>query len=353
MSTRSRFLGGYSSSSSGPSSYSYYPSYFSTPFYSTGYSGGYSSYYSRSSSGYTPSSSYSGNTTRTPRDTSRPYRGARTDSDLLPGLRSKSVDPGTLLAREASVTRELYTEPSSYTREPSATPAREDAAPRPPPRSKRWGSTVSLASTNTSSVLPDWVSSASNRFSKATSSLYQKSRGALGMLRSSSLYDLRGSTSDLRGSTQDLRGSTSDLRGSTSDLRGSISNLRSLRGSMSDIRGSTSNLRGSTADLRGSTSDLRGSTTSLATSRQSNPVREVERRRRQTTQVSEFDLARARVWSSAGREGGEGRARGTLEQQLGGSRSTVDLGYSSRRGSEERQLDYRKVGWMVGRWWSG
>ena len=128
MNTRSRrngygTLGGYTAA---PSSYGFYPSYFSTPYYSgysSGYTSGYSSYYSRSSA-YTPSTSNYGNeatvsrprTTETPRDarireplaTRTRYRGAKTDSDLVLGLRSKSQEPS--LAKEASVTRELYRE---------------------------------------------------------------------------------------------------------------------------------------------------------------------------------------------------------------------------------------------------
>ena len=164
------------------------------------------------------------------------------------------------------------------------------AAPAPTHRSnsKRYGSSSSLAPV--ASALPDWVSSASSRFSKATASLYQKSRGALGVLRSSSLFDLRGSSSDLRGSTSDLRASNSNLnRGSVSDLRGSTSNLHRA-GSISNLhsskldpssnltsRGSVADLRSSTSELRSSTADLRGSTSCLAHAR--------DRARRQTTQA--------------------------------------------------------------------
>ena len=154
-------------------------------------------------------------------------------------------------------------------------------------RSKnRWGSSSSLAPV--ASTLPDWVSSASSRFSKATASLYQKSRGALGVLRSSSLFDLRGSSSDLRASNSDLRASNSNLRGSVSDLRGSTSNLHrassisnlhssKLEASSNPMRSSVSDLRSSTSELRSSTADLRGSTSCLAHAR--------DRARRQTTQV--------------------------------------------------------------------
>ena len=209
------------------------------------------------------------------------------------GIRSKSVEPS--LAKEASVTRELF-------KEREFTPAREETTVRRPSvreesapaasshrssNKQRWGSSSSLAPV--ASALPDWVSSASSRFSKATASLYQKSRGALGALRSSSLFDLRGSSSDLRGSTSDLRASNTNLnRGSVSDLRGSTSNLHragsisSLHSSKLDqssnlTRGSVADLRSSTSELRSSTADLRGSTSCLAHAR--------DRARRQTTQV--------------------------------------------------------------------
>ena len=208
------------------------------------------------------------------------------------GLRSKSVEPS--LAKEASVTRELYKEREfTPAREEVRRPSiREESAPAAPTRrsnSSRYGSSSSLAPV--ASALPDWVSSASSRFSKATASLYQKSRGALGVLRSSSLFDLRGSSSDLRGSTSDLRASNSNLnRGSVSDLRGSTSNLHRA-GSISNLhtskldpsssnltgRGSVADLRSSTSELRSSTADLRGSTSCLAHAR--------DRTRRQTTQV--------------------------------------------------------------------
>lgn len=252
------------------------------------------------------------------------------------------------MAKEASVTRELYRE-NSTSRDPGTsvykdkdfTPSRENTQPLPPPRYKRWASSVSLAQpSSSSSYLPDWVASSSSRFSKATSSLYQKSRGALGILRSSSLFDLRGSTTDLRGSTTDLRGSTADLRGSTSNLRGSTSNLR---GSISNIR-----------ELRNSRQDL--------TAASAPPQSQRDKARRQTTQVSELDLSRARSWQGSTRElqdGGEGEKgwelgrRGSL---LGRTRSNMDLGYSSPgtsrrtscgRDSEEREeeghRDYKKL----------
>ena len=211
---------------------------------------------------------------------------------LSQGLRSKSVEPS--LAKEASVTRELYKEREfTPAREEVRRPSiREESAPAAPTRrsnSSRYGSSSSLAPV--ASALPDWVSSASSRFSKATASLYQKSRGALGLLRSSSLFDLRGSSSDLRGSTSDLRASNSNLnRGSVSDLRGSTSNLHRA-GSISNLhsskqdpssnltsRGSVADLRSSTSELRSSTADLRGSTSCLAHAR--------DRTRRQTTQVA-------------------------------------------------------------------
>ena len=206
------------------------------------------------------------------------------------GIRSKSVEPS--LAKEASVTRELFKEREfTPAREEVRRPSvREESAPAVSTRrSSRYGSSSSLAPV--ASALPDWVSSASSRFSKATASLYQKSRGALGVLRSSSLFDLRGSSSDLRGSTSDLRASNSNLnRGSVSDLRGSTSNLHRA-GSISNLhtskldpsssnltgRGSVADLRSSTSELRSSTADLRGSTSCLAHAR--------DRTRRQTTQV--------------------------------------------------------------------
>jgi len=310
------------------SSYSYYPSYYSTPFFSSGYSGGYSSYYSRGnsySSGSTAPSSYSA------------------------GLRSKSVEPS--LAKEASVTRELYKEREfTPAREEVRRPSvREESAPAAAPttrrsNSKRYGSSSSLAPV--ASALPDWVSSASSRFSKATASLYQKSRGALGVLRSSSLFDLRGSSSDLRGSTSDLRASNSNLnRGSVSDLRGSTSNLHRA-GSISSLhnskldpssnltgRSSVADLRSSTSELRSSTSDLRGSTSCLAHAR--------DRARRQTTQVSELDLSRARMWGESRDESRESSV------VCRGRRGTLDLGYSSiassRRQSIGEEPDYKKL----------
>jgi len=320
-----------SSYSSGPtSSYSYYPSYYSTPFFSSGYSGGYSSYYSRGSSyssGSTAPSSYSA------------------------GLRSKSVEPS--LAKEASVTRELFKEREfTPAREEVRRPSvREESAPAAPTsrrsnNSKRYGSSSSLAPV--ASALPDWVSSASSRFSKATASLYQKSRGALGVLRSSSLFDLRGSSSDLRGSTSDLRASNSNLnRGSVSDLRGSTSNLHRA-GSISSLhhsskldlsssnltsRGSVADLRSSASELRSSTADLRGSTSCLAHAR--------DRARRQTTQVSELDLSRARMWGESRDESRESSV------VCRGRRGTLDLGYSSiassRRQSIGEEPDYKKL----------
>merc|ERR1719285_1675813 len=211
------------------------------------------------------------------------------------GLRSKSVEPS--LAKEASVTRELFKEREftpaiAEVRRPSV---REESAPAAPTsrrsnNSKRYGSSSSLAPV--ASALPDWVSSASSRFSKATASLYQKSRGALGVLRSSSLFDLRGSTTDLRGSTTDLRSSTSDLRGSMKDPRGSTTDLR---GSMTDLRCSTHDWRSSTSDLRGSMSDL------------SQATPQSRRLRRQTSQVSELDLSKARMWEGASRRESESR----------------------------------------------
>ena len=201
------------------------------------------------------------------------------------------------------MTRELYKEREfTPAREEVRRPSiREESAPAAPTRrsnSSRYGSSSSLAPV--ASALPDWVSSASSRFSKATASLYQKSRGALGLLRSSSLFDLRGSSSDLRGSTSDLRasnsnlnrGSVSDLRGSTSNLHraGSISNLHSskLDPSSSNLtsRGSVADLRSSTLELRSSTADLRGSTSCLAHAR--------VRARRQTPQVPRLKI----VWVS-------------------------------------------------------
>jgi len=350
------------SSYAGPtSSYSsYYPSYYSTPFFSSGYSGGYSSYYSRGSSyssGSTAPSSYSaGNDcSRLAREAVRDlqasrtrYRGSKTDTELTLGLRSKSVEPS--LAKEASVTRELYREREfTPAREEVRRPSvREESVPAAPTtrrsNSSRYGSSSSLAPV--ASALPDWVSSASSRFSKATASLYQKSRGALGVLRSSSLFDLRGSSSDLRGSTSDLRASNSNLtRGSVSDLRGSTSNLHRA-GSISSLhsskldpssnltsRGSVADLRSSTSELRSSTADLRGSTSCLAHAR--------DRARRQTTQVSELDLSRARMW---GEPRDESRESSVVCR---GRRGTLDLGYSSiassRRQSIGEEPDYKKL----------
>jgi len=346
---------------SGPTSaYSYYPSYYSTPFFSSGYSGGYSSYYSRGSSyssGSTAPTSYSaGNDcSRLSREAVRDlqasrtrYRGSKTDTELTLGLRSKSVEPS--LAKEASVTRELYKEREfTPAREEVRRPSiREESAPAAPTRrsnSSRYGSSSSLAPV--ASALPDWVSSASSRFSKATASLYQKSRGALGVLRSSSLFDLRGSSSDLRGSTSDLRASNSNLnRGSVSDLRGSTSNLHRA-GSVSNLhsskldpsssnltgRGSVADLRSSTSELRSSTADLRGSTSCLAHAR--------DRARRQTTQVSELDLSRARMWGESRDESRESSV------VCRGRRGTLDLGYSSiassRRQSIGEEPDYKKL----------
>jgi len=325
MNPRSRRTGLMPGSYSGAnSSYSYYPTYYSTPFFSSGYSGGYSSYYSRGSSyssGSTAPSSYSA------------------------GLRSKSVEPS--LAKEASVTRELFkdrefTPAREEVRRPSI---REESVPTATTSSRsknRWGSSSSLAPV--ASTLPDWVSSASSRFSKATASLYQKSRGALGVLRSSSLFDLRGSSSDLRASNSDLRASNSNLRGSVSDLRGSTSNLHrassisnlhssKLEASSNPMRSSVSDLRSSTSELRSSTADLRGSTSCLAHAR--------DRARRQTTQVSELDLSRARMWGEARDESREGSV------VCRGRRGTLDLGYSSlsasRRQSIGEEPDYKRL----------
>merc|ERR1719285_468158 len=209
------------------------------------------------------------------------------------GLRSKSVEPS--LAKEASVTRELF-------KEREFTPAREEVR-RP---SIREESAPAAPTSRRSNNSKRYGSSASSRFSKATASLYQKSRGALGVLRSSSLFDLRGSTTDLRGSTTDLRNSTSDLRGSIRDLRGSTTDLRGsmkdLRGSTTDLRGSMTDLRCSTHDWRSSTSDLRGSMSDL---NQATP--QSRRLRRQTSQVSELDLSKARMWEGASRRESESR----------------------------------------------
>jgi len=243
------------------------------------------------------------------------------------------------MAKEASVTRELYKE-HSISRETGArdkdfTPARDSSQPIPPPRYKRWASSASLAqpsSSSSSSYLPDWVQNSSSRFSKATASLYQKSRGALGILRSSSLFDLRGSTTDVRGSNADLTASTSNLRGSTSNLRGSISNLRELRNSRQDI---------STVPQT--------------------PKSQRDKARRQTTQVSELDLSRARSWQGSYKDLQEGK-ESEREWDLGrrgslvGRVRSIDLGYSSPgpsrssscgRDTEEREeretRDYKKL----------
>jgi len=407
MSSRNR-RSGFLGYTLGPSSYSYYPSYYSSGFYQPTPSTSYSSYtpsYSRFNSDY---STYESSRSRklwetpreplgVPRETPRDppvLRTQRTRPDYDLGLRRKSVEIPTM-AKEASVTRELIMEnrdaTSSRYRRNDFTPSREETQPIPPPRSKRWESSYSSSS---SSYLPDWVSNASSRFSKATASLYQKSRGALGILRSSSMYDLRGSTSDLRGSTSNLMGSTTDLRRSTTDLRGSTSNLMGsssdlrrsntdLRGSNSDLRGSTSNpgdsnqdtrgtlykTRGSLSNLRELSSDLRSSRTDLSGSTIA-PHKNRDRTRRQTTQVSDLDLSRAQSWRGSSREPrdrssrelsadtsivSKDTSRDTLLVSVSGilsrSKSSTDLGYSSHGSSrrpstsatEEIERDYDNI----------